>query len=465
MAQVSATTLDPDNAGAWPAVHFQDLFALSRTEVEPWQRDALVRRFEQLRPAVAALDKLATRQGIDRIDTVDDVVPVLFDHRVLKSYPLSLIEKRQFARLTGWLDRLTTHDLLSIPLDDLTSLDDWIARLDEHGMIIGHTSGTSGKLSFIPRSQAEWPAYREAYRQMRWAATGIDTMTEVVPTFATTYRAGHHMSIKLGLLYSQCEAAGEAGRHVLYDYAMSSDLLALAGRLRQAEDRGELDKLDIDPALLEKRAQLIEANRHREEDLERWFTKLADEYRGQKVWIAGVSAEMTKLAARGLESGRRCDFSPDSALLTGGGMKGYAAPANWKEQIKDFFGVERISSLYGMSECMGTAPLCGEGYYHFFPFTIPIVLDENFVPLPRDGVQTGRMAVFDLLAETYWGGFITSDRVTMHWDEDCRCGWKGPRLGLEVARFTDIEGGEDDKITCAGTAEAYNEFMDYVSGV
>jgi hypothetical protein len=298
---------------------------------------------------------------------------------------------------------------------------------------------------------------------MRWAASGVDTVSENVASFASTYRAGHHMSIKLAMLYSRYEAAGEEGRHVLYDYAMSSDLMSLAGRLRQAEERGELDKLAIDPGLLAKRAQLIEASRHRDEDLERWFSKLAQEYQGQKVWIAGVSAEMTRLALRGLESGVRCQFSPDSALLTGGGMKGYAAPADWQQRIMEFYGVERISSLYGMSECMGTAPRCSQGYYHFFPYTIPYLLDTDFVPLPRHGTQTGRMALFDLLAESYWGGFISSDRVTMHWDEDCACGWKGPRLGADIARFSDLE-GEDDKITCAGTAQAYNDFMDYISG-
>jgi hypothetical protein len=432
--------------------------------VEPMQREALVRRFETLRPGVAALDKLAGRQGVDRVRSFDDVVPVMFDHRVLKSYPLSLIEKHQFERLTAWLDRLTTHDLLSIPLDGLSTVDDWLDRLDSHGMIVGHTSGTSGKLSFIPRSQVEWPAWREAYRQMRRAATGLDTMTEKVPSFAPTYRSGHHMSIKLSNLFSREEAAGDEGRHVLYDYAISSDLLSLAGRLAQAEERGELDKLEIDPTLLEKRAQLIESGRHRDEDLERWFRKLAGEYREQKVWIAGLSAELTRLATRGMEQGVRCQFGAGTALLSGGGMKGYAAPADWKARIMSFFGVDRIGSLYGMSECMGQAPRCTEGFYHFFPFTIPIVLDADFAPLPREGAQTGRMALFDLLADTYWGGFISSDRVIIHWDEDCNCGWKGPRLEDDIARYSDLP-GEDDKISCAGTAAAYNQFMDYVSSI
>jgi hypothetical protein len=36
------------------------------------------------------------------------------------------------------------------------------------------------------------------------------------------------------------------------------------------------------------------------------------------------------------------------------------------------------------------------------------------------------------------------------------------RAAGEISRFSDQEGG-DDKITCAGTAEVYNEFMNYVA--
>jgi hypothetical protein len=52
----------------------------------------------------------------------------------------------------------------------------------------------------------------------------------------------------------------------------------------------------------------------------------------------------------------------------------------------------------------------------------------------------------------------------MHWDEDCECGWKGPRLGRTIERFSELEGG-DDKISCAGTEQAYSEFMEYVSNI
>jgi hypothetical protein len=466
MSETAHAVLDAANPSSWSAVSFETLFALPKDEVEEAQRLALARRFETLRPQVAALDNLASRQGVDRLDAIADAPPVLFDHRVYKSYPLNLIEKRRFGRLTEWLQRLTTHDITSVPVDGATSVDSWLDVLDESGMLVCHTTGTTGKLSFLPRSRTEWPAWSNAYFEVRRALTGVDFRSEEIPSFTTGYRGGHSLGAKLGLLISEAQPGSDADRHFLYDFALSADLISLAARLQTAEDQGELEELDLDPRLLEEREQLIERGRTRESDLQRWFFRLANDYRGQRVSIGGNFSDLIRLALKGRELGIVCEFDPGSMLLTGGGMKGYKdAPADWEALIKEFFGVNRIDSLYGMSECMGFAPRCEKGFYHFLPFTLPMVLDEDFAELPREGVQTGRMALFDLLAETYWGGFISGDQVTIYWDYACECGWKGPRIDANIARYAELEGAQDDKLTCAGTADAYNAFMDYVAEI
>jgi hypothetical protein len=458
--------LDPAHPGRWAELPFETLCSVPRAEVRRAQQAAFVGRFDALRPKLEALDKLSTRQGVDHVESIDDAVPVFFDHRVLKSYPMSLIEKGQYERLTKWLQRLTTCDLSTVPLDGVDSLDSWIDRLEEHGMIIGHSTGTTGKLSFVPRSQAEWPAWKGSYFELVRYATGIDFRVTQIPMFTPGYRKGHQMMMKSQFLLSRASAGGDENRHVLYDYAISSDLLSLMGRFRAAEERAELDTLKIDPRILEQRESLIAANRHRDQDLEVWFTKLAEEYRGQRVRIAGTFADLTRLAMKGLDNGFRCEFTPDSVLISGGGMKGYSdAPPDWRDRIRQFLGIEQMHSHYGMSEIMGHSIMCEGGFFHFFPYTVPVVLDEEFVPLPREGVQTGRLAVFDVLAETYWGGFISGDRVTIHWDGDCSCGWDSPRIGPDIVRFSELEGEGEDKLTCAGTAKAYSDFMDYVGTI
>lgn len=461
----SAAHLDPGDVQGWAAQPFEALFSLSAADVAVAQLEALAVQFARLRPAVAALDQLATRQSIDHVESFEQAAPLLFDHRVYKSYPASLVERRQFDRLTTWLQRLTTHDLSAIRLDDVRTVDQWLERLDEHGMLMLHSTGTTGKLSFFPRSQDEWPGWSASFFESTRAATGVDRRTEAIPTFYPGYQSGHTASSKGQRLFTEASAEGLAGRHCLYDYARSSDLMSMAARLQLAEERGELDQLDIDPTLLEERAKLIEAGRNRERDLDQWFTKLAEDYRGQRVRVTGVTADLIQLALNGRERGLKCEFAPGSVLFVGGGMKGLKdVPDDWEDVLRDFFGIDRLSSMYAMTESMGFPTSCSAGYYHFFPYSIPLLLDADGNVLPRDGVQTGRLALFDLLAQTYWGGITTGDRVTMHWDDDCECGWRSPRIERQITRFAQMEGG-DDKISCAGTEQVYSEFMDFVSRI
>ncbi len=458
--------LDPGDIAQWTAQPFESLFTLTLSQVDGPQLEMLQRRFERLRPEVSALDKLAARQGVDKIERLEDAAPLLFDHRVYKSYPTSIVETRRFDQLTSWLERLTMHDLSGVPMDDVKSVDHWLDRLDQHGMIMLHSTGTTGKLSFLPRSQTEFVAWKPAFFEGTRAMTGVDRRTEVLATFFPGHRSGHAASTKLQRIFmGEHSAGGEENWHVLYDYAISSDLLSLAARLRQAEERGELDQLSLDPQLLEQRERLIEQGRRRDQDLEAWFMKLVNDFRGKRVHIAGNTADLLQLVLIAQERGIKCEFARGSVLMTGGGLKGFPnPPPNHEQVLADFFGIERVSSMYAMSECMGLAPLCTHGYYHFFPYTIPFLLDPDGNVLPREGVQTGRYALFDLIAETYWGGFISGDRLTIHWDEDCECGWKGPRLERNITRFSELEGG-DDKISCAGTEQAYSEFMEYVSNI
>ena len=58
------------------------------------------------------------RAGITELDAAEDVVPLLFQHSVYKSYPASLLERNRFTQLTKWLDRLTTHDLAGVAVGD-----------------------------------------------------------------------------------------------------------------------------------------------------------------------------------------------------------------------------------------------------------------------------------------------------------------------------------------------------------
>ncbi len=79
-----------DNPGAWTYRRFEDLYAIPREEREKLQLEAVRINFARLRNRIPALEKLAARQGVEHIDKLEDVLPVCFDHRVLKNYPIHI---------------------------------------------------------------------------------------------------------------------------------------------------------------------------------------------------------------------------------------------------------------------------------------------------------------------------------------------------------------------------------------
>src|SRR5580698_965793 len=165
-------SLLPDNPGAWTWRRYEDLYAIPREEREKLQLDAVRYNFGIMRNRIPALQKLADRQGLERIDKIEDVLPVCFDHRVLKNYPIQIIENRDFPKLTRWLDKLTAHDLTKVDLSGITTIEHWLARLEAFGMLVTYSSGTTGKLSFVPRSLDEFGPWRAHFFSVNRACSG-----------------------------------------------------------------------------------------------------------------------------------------------------------------------------------------------------------------------------------------------------------------------------------------------------
>src|SRR5687767_11097881 len=210
-------SLLPENPAGWPQHRFEDLFAIPREELDQLQLKALQLRYPRFRHGVPALRKLADRQGVDHIEKLGDVLPVCFDHRVLKNYPLQILENRDFPKLTAWLDRLTMHDLSKVDLGGLRTIDDWLDRLDEFGMLVTFSSGTTGKLSFVPRSRDEFGAWRANHFEVTRASNGVDSYTTKLPSISTSYRTGHQTAIKITRLFQAEQAGGWENYHTLYD--------------------------------------------------------------------------------------------------------------------------------------------------------------------------------------------------------------------------------------------------------
>lgn len=450
-----------------------EVFGYDAAEVEAAQLAGLQQRFGELVGKVTALRKVADENRITEVNSLDEAVPLLFPHTVYKSYPLSLIDNGRFKQLNDWLQELTAHDLSGYDLSNCESIDQWLDIVEAHTPLRLMTSGgTSGKISLIPRTQQDDDyllyGYFNCYTPFRNEPGITDFFAEdmhyVLP-FAHTSRTS--ASVLLRAIEQAFE--GRPGHVFTLGGKMSTDALWLTGRLKKAQSEGTVEQLKKTKAW-KRLGGLSQVESDPPRPIAEVFKDVVTDLKDKKVvMIMGLtyfkdmisSAEANKLEIR---------FSPDSWHYLGGGLKpqlGHKWGVSDEDREKIFDLVSgRFRVMYGFSEILdGTVRLCPNDHYHFPPWIITYLLDpETGAPYPRDGTHTGRFSAFDLRADSYWGGFISGDEVTVTSGEDCPCGRKGAYLHEGVQRYSEKHGG-DDKITCQRTAAAVEEMAAFMQSV
>jgi hypothetical protein len=242
--------------------------------------------------------------------------------------------------------------------------------------------------------------------------------------------------------------------------------MRLAAQYRAAVARGTVAQLKISPELQARRSEFLELQRDAPSRAARFLNEMCGKLAGRRVMIWGLTNLVYAMAVNGLKNGIRKLFTPDSVIMVGGGGKGTPLPANYKDVMREFFGVDTVHAVYGMSETAGSPMVqCQYDHYHALPSLVPFILDgDTNKVLPRQGRTTGRFASFDLVADSHWGGFITGDEVTMEWDEPCPCGRAVPYLTGAIGRFSDKrpDAGEE-KLNCAAAPAAYEEALEFLT--
>jgi hypothetical protein len=448
-----------------------ELESQSRATYDALQIEGLRYRFGQLRDAIPMLTRLAEGQDIREINALEDVVPLLFDHTMYKSYPPSLLINNRFGELTKWLNKLTRHDLSGFDATGIESVDDWIDAINARTpMHIHHTSGSSGTFSFMPKSRYDWERFFTQHPVTLFREFGDTRPPETLPlemhVIYPHYESGYvsHSVLNDFLKVLFCNSKPELF-HAAYPGRISSDIALLSARIRNAAAKGELDRLEIPTNLLAKRTQFMEEQADSESHVREFLKKTCAEIGEARYFMQCPSPMAYQIAAEGLKNGERLPRSPESTIVVGGGGKGIVLPPDWADQIREYFGVGSVVELYGMTELLPMQRKCTQGHFHVIPACIPFILDpDTSEPLARTGTVTGRWAHFDLMADAYWGGFISGDEVTMHWDDQCPCGRTTPFIESKIQRYSEKTHG-DDKITCAAQADAYQEAMDFLLSV
>jgi hypothetical protein len=383
---------------------------------------------------------------------------------------MSNLERGRFDRMTRWLDGLTIHDLSAVDASGVELIDDWIDLLDRTTEIrVQHTSGTTGKLSFVPRSETEGQRTLQYMSGVVRHWFGRDSGPELRgsgrPLVAPGYRYGAAATQRGYRRMTTLWAGSEDNALFMYPNSrLSADVASLSGRLRVAEAQGEIGSLQLSPALLRSRAQYAELERNRPLEMKRFFEEATQRFGGCNITLFAVWPILFECAEEGLARGLRGVFGRDSVLISGGGAKGRKLPADWREQIECFLGFSRAYEMYGTSEWMSICWRCESGNYHLPPTLVPFMLDpKSGALLPRRDGVTGRFAAFDLMLDTYWSGLVTGDEVTMGgWQDPCTCGRRSSFILPTIRRYGEHEGG-DDRVVCSGAPEAHDRASEFLA--
>lgn len=446
------------------------MHSIDRDDLDALQHEAMKLRFAEHYDSIEMMRNLADKLGISSVEEFNDMVPLLFPHTVFKSYPPALIDRKRFDLLTKWMDKVTSYNLSEIDASQCESLDEWLDLLDAQTPLeVITSSGTTGTISLIPKSREGARNTMKIWRCFLFQNFGEEPteeqMNPVVDVIWPNFSKGKLGHLRMAnMLRTEFTDGDESRFHALYDQAIDTDLMFLASKMRAAASKGELDRLEIDPKLMARKDEFLEMQARRPDDMAAFFATCSEKLKGKKIFTTSAYPILYEVARDGLDRGLKGVFSEDSAILTGGGTKGFVLPDNFMEVIREFTGVQTIQEGYGMSEISAFHWACENDHYHVVPWIIPYLLDpETSEPLAREGVQTGRAAFYDLVNESHWGGVISGDEITIDWDTPCGCGRNSVHIHHDIMRYSEKEGIEDDRISCSATEQVNDEVVNFMN--
>ncbi len=428
-------------------------FDIPWAELRETQVAAIDERLQENRDRIRLLGHRAEEAGMERVTELADAVPLLFPHTAYKSYPESFLTGGKWDRLTKWLNTISPHAIEGIDLAGIDDVDEWIARLEEHGHYVSCSSGTTGKSAMLVASAKDMEWTRgDMVNVFAWGS-GVEPSADRMMIGCAPVASTAKNSVSAEALNTAfSDPALDRFHYPVPPITVGALTKMVVMRKRMAEGTAMPDEI----------AEMERTSAARQEQVEAAIGITADaiiENRERKLMVSGLWAGLYAVAKAVRDKGYSAkDFHPDNCIYVGGGLKRAQLPADYKEFVWETFNIppNRDFQNYSMQELNSGMPKCQAGNrYHLPPWIVPIVLDkdgEALLEQDYSGEVTGRAAFFDLSLDGRWGGIITGDRVSIDYSP-CGCGQRGPSIRDDIARYADLEG--DDKIGCAGTVDAY----------
>lgn len=387
------------------------------------RHEAILLNHQRYVDLVPAYRRLAQREGVAGPAPLEVIVNGLLLHDLFKSYEPAWLEGRDFEALTGWLDGVCAR-APGIDTAGIGDIGTWRERLRAGGLFLSFSSGTSGRLSFVPRDLLTWKALvgnGASYTDESWRAAPDGGLREFDCLVAGPRSGG------MGILDAGAGLARIAARsHFLFDRVLTADAVrelgpgAAAPPGAWADAAGELDAA---------------------------YARALDFLRqgaaaGRLLLVFGAPFQVKRLCERVAAAGR-VELAPGSLVVTGGGWKSFGGEqlprAELLRLVRESLDVDaaRCIDAYSTSELNCTFRTCSEGRYHVPPLIEPVVLDEALLGFPGRPGQ-GLLAFLDPFAASYPGFVISGDLGSLDQGR-CGCGLQGWFIDGEIRRAEGME--------------------------
>jgi hypothetical protein len=344
---------------------------------------------------------------------------------IFKSYDPQYLDAGDFGSMTRWLETLFAGEI-EIKTSDIHTISEWIGRLAENQVYSTFSSGTIGRLSFVPRDSYNWDNFLNASASyIPYLFVGLNVATTNFDAISLSFRTGN---MGVGLV-GQRISKSATNAYFLYEAELSPDVLRMMRKGPANDD--------------EKKA--LEAYRNvilskADESYDRIIGNIVDSLKepGRSLKVFGAPYQVKQLCERMVAKTKTVRVPPGSTLSFGGGWKTFEGDkidrAKLIELIQEALGIDRkyIFEGFAMTEMNVSFMRCSEDKYHVPPLIEPVIYDQALLPI-KGRTVTGTFGYLDPFATSYPGFIISGDVVTMTHDL-CECGREGPTIVGEVTR-------------------------------
>lgn len=363
-------------------------------------------------------------KGIGEEITEKDFPKILIPDDTFKSYDMEYPEKEPL-KFRNWVDYVSSVKV-DFALKPAGSLDDLLSQFDKNGLLLGFSSGTTGRLTFLPRDKYTQQMIVKAYIATVDATVelnkGKDKFVLGIPK--KTY-------LQIGWNGRNVAEALSPGNVVYAFKELKSDIV----RMRMRGPRGVKEKVlnslvKIMLPRVEKKAikTIIDS-------LIKW--------KNERVIYLAPPFIIVESAKYVLENGIDVKLREDSILASTGGFKGRKETSReeMNKLIEEAFGIDphRYLDIYGMTESNSMIMDCLEANKkHVPPWKEIILFDENLELIEPEGKVTGQYGFLEPSSRSFPGFILTGDKITVNFDGCGECDKRTPVVE-EIRRMPKVE--------------------------